>query len=404
MSFAEPPDGYPDFAKIGILRDAARHAEPHTDREMVVASKLMHALSYESDRRRSSATAQSAPGASDLDMGSLFDRVLDAVVVADLTTGRIVLWNPAAEKLFGYAAEEAIGKSIEILMPEAIAPLHRAGLERYRRTGHGLIIDAEGPVEMPARMKGGEEIRVELALSELQNPSGERFSLAVARDAMHRKQLELTNLELAQAHVAHTEAEIALVERDDLLEAVSATLESDPSADELQRLAHVLAEFRRLHRGELRVHTTEADLVDVVHAASDAARRRAAGRRLLVHTPPRATASFDSARFRQVLDQVLDQAILCTGEGAKIEIHVEQLAPPRHVQVTVRAHGNVVRSVAAAELQLCRTLMQQQRGTLVSDVSASGSLEVVMTLRGSPQSVKRRPSRARTAGRTAPIS
>src|SRR5438093_1409559 len=121
--------------------------------------------------------------ATDLDVGVLFDRLLDAVIVARLSTGRIELWNPAAEKLFGFSAQEARGQSIEIIMPAAIADVHRMGYERYLRTGHGLIIDAGAPVEMPARTKAGDEIRIELSLSELQNSSGDRFALAVIRDA-----------------------------------------------------------------------------------------------------------------------------------------------------------------------------------------------------------------------------
>src|SRR6266480_2172038 len=100
----------------------------------------------------------SAAVATDLDVGVLFERLLDAVVIAHLRTGRIVLWNPAAERLFGYTAEEVIGASIEILMPPAIAPVHRAGLERYLRTSHGLIVDAQEPVELPARTRTGAEI------------------------------------------------------------------------------------------------------------------------------------------------------------------------------------------------------------------------------------------------------
>jgi PAS domain-containing protein len=39
----------------------------------------------------------------DLGMGSLFETIRDAVIVADANTGRMVLWNPAAEKIFGYS-------------------------------------------------------------------------------------------------------------------------------------------------------------------------------------------------------------------------------------------------------------------------------------------------------------
>src|SRR5215208_3618113 len=110
--------------------------------------------------------AEPSVDANDLGVGVLFDRVLDAIVIARLPTGRIALWNAAAEKLFGYAADEVIGQSIEILMPEPIAQVHRIGLERYIRTGHGLIVDAGSPVEMPAQTRTGESIRIELALSE----------------------------------------------------------------------------------------------------------------------------------------------------------------------------------------------------------------------------------------------
>src|SRR5438105_2087401 len=75
-------------------------------------------------------------------LGVLFDKGLDAVVVADLASGCIALWNPAAERMFGYSAEEAVGKPIEILMDEGIGSVHRAGLERYRHGGRGLIIDS----------------------------------------------------------------------------------------------------------------------------------------------------------------------------------------------------------------------------------------------------------------------
>ncbi len=68
----------------------------------------------------------------DLGIGRLFERVRDAVIVADAATGTIVLWNPAAETLFGYTAAEVVGRSIELLVPERLRARHREGLARYR--------------------------------------------------------------------------------------------------------------------------------------------------------------------------------------------------------------------------------------------------------------------------------
>lgn len=367
---------------------------------MVVATSVVQVFGRESEVGRQEVTPGVLLGA-DINVGVLFERLLDAVVIAQLSTGRIVMWNTAAQKLFGYTADEVVGKRIEILMPEAIANLHRAGMERYQRTGHGLLIDAETPVDLPARTKRGEEIRVELSLSALQNDAGERFAIAVIRDAMHRKQLELTNLELTQAKVGRAEAETAMAARDELIEAIETTLERNPSPDVLQRMVGALSVVRRLRAGDLKIRPANGDLVDVVHAASDAARHRAGARRLLVHTPPSAPASFDAAAMRQVLDRVLDEAIHRASETARIEISVE-LISTQLVQLSVRSDVSHESQAPGIGLLVSRLLLQQQGGTFTTALSSSGSLEVVMTLPGSPHPLRRRSSRARRpAGRAA---
>ncbi len=87
----------------------------------------------------------------DLGIGVLFWSIRDAAIVGDAASGRVVLWSPSAEALFGYSAEEIVGHPIEALVPDALKGRHRAGLARYAATGHGALIDAGGPVELPAR-------------------------------------------------------------------------------------------------------------------------------------------------------------------------------------------------------------------------------------------------------------
>src|SRR5579859_4295162 len=124
----------------------------------------------------------------DLGIGRLFSEIRDAVVVGDATTGRIELWNPAAERLFGYTAEEAIGQPIEMLMPEAVRERHRAGLAHYRATGHGQLVDGGVPVEVPAARKDGRDITIELTLTPIRGGVDEqRFVLAMIRDVTERR-------------------------------------------------------------------------------------------------------------------------------------------------------------------------------------------------------------------------
>src|SRR5688500_3055485 len=67
---------------------------------------------------------------SDLGFGQLFAVVGDAVIVGEVSSGRVELWNPAAERIFGYPADEAVGMPIEELIPPPLRSAHRAGLSR----------------------------------------------------------------------------------------------------------------------------------------------------------------------------------------------------------------------------------------------------------------------------------
>jgi PAS domain S-box-containing protein len=157
---------------------------------------------------------RSSPGAlspGDLGIGRLFEHVRDAVVVADAASGRIVLWNPAAEQMFGYSAVEAVGLAVEVLVPDHLKPRHRAGMLGYLETGHGTLIDAGQVVEVPARCKSGDMLTVELSLNPIRDmTAGGPFVLAIIRDISERVDL--------QAEAAHRMRELeALYAADEML-------------------------------------------------------------------------------------------------------------------------------------------------------------------------------------------
>ncbi len=130
----------------------------------------------------------------DLGIGKLFERIRDAVIVADAKTQRIVLWNRAAETMFGYSSSEALELRVEALVPEYLKAQHRAGMTRYAQTGHGPYIDSHSLLELPALRKDGEEIHIELSLSPIgpvDDADGDgRFVLAIIRDITDRKRAE----------------------------------------------------------------------------------------------------------------------------------------------------------------------------------------------------------------------
>src|SRR5215217_4846366 len=143
----------------------------------------------------------------DLGFGRLFERIRDAVIVADAITQRIILWNAAAAKMFGYSASEALKLRVEALVPEPLKAAHRAGIARYAETGHGPYIDSEALLDLPAVRKNGQEIYVELSLSPIglvdDTNGGRRFVLAVVRDVTERK--------LAEEALKHNEERFRLL-------------------------------------------------------------------------------------------------------------------------------------------------------------------------------------------------
>jgi PAS domain S-box-containing protein len=129
----------------------------------------------------------------DLGIGRLFGSIRDAVIVADAETGRIVLWNPAAEAIFGYTSGEALELRVEDLGPARLKEQHKAGLSRYRDTGHGPYIDSGTVLDLPAVRQDGQEISVEMTLSPIEiltDTVGGPFALAVVRDVTERRRMQ----------------------------------------------------------------------------------------------------------------------------------------------------------------------------------------------------------------------
>src|SRR5580700_9571316 len=76
---------------------------------------------------------------SEAHLRSILDTVPDAIIVID-EVGVIQSFSAAAQRQFGWTAEEAIGQNVKVLMPEPYRTAHDGYLERYRRTGERRII------------------------------------------------------------------------------------------------------------------------------------------------------------------------------------------------------------------------------------------------------------------------
>jgi len=114
----------------------------------------------------------------------------EAIVVCD-PSGTIVLWNGGAERIFGYAADEALGENLDLIIPEKQRARHWAGYEKTMATGVTKYGDAE-LLKVPATHRDGRRLSIEFSVALLRS-AGENGDegkivgiMAVIRDSTER--------------------------------------------------------------------------------------------------------------------------------------------------------------------------------------------------------------------------
>ena len=117
---------------------------------------------------------------------AIVDTAVDAIIIID-EEGLIVSINPAAERMFGYAAGVIVGENISILMTGPHRAAHDTYISAYRRTGKAKIIGSGREVE--GRRKDGSTFAVDLAIAEWQ-VAGKRYFTGIIRDISERKRQE----------------------------------------------------------------------------------------------------------------------------------------------------------------------------------------------------------------------
>jgi PAS domain S-box-containing protein len=113
----------------------------------------------------------------------ILDTALDCVITMG-ADGRVIEFNPAAERVFGFSRQEAVGKELaELIIPVRMREQHRRGLAHYLKTGEGPVIGRR--IEIAGVRKDDSEILVELAITALKIDSSPIFT-AYLRDITDR--------------------------------------------------------------------------------------------------------------------------------------------------------------------------------------------------------------------------
>jgi PAS domain S-box-containing protein len=275
----------------------------------------------------------------------------DAIVSKDLN-GIIQTWNPAAERMFGYSPEEAIGRSITLIIPEDRLSEETSVLTRIRA---GLSVDH---FETVRQHKDGRLLNISLTVSPIRNATGKVIGASkIARDVTESQRLRRVAEEASRAkdeflailsHELRTPLNTVvgyarMLQRDDMIvtpemrtKAVEALARN---ANALIKLVGDVLDTSRIVTGKLRLDHAAFDLGEVVREALDTQRHAIHAKRLNVvtHIEENVRIVGDSDRLRQVVWNLMSNATKFTPSEGHITVDLRRIGAS--IRLSVRDSG-----------------------------------------------------------------
>jgi len=281
----------------------------------------------------------------------------DAIVGKDLN-GIVFSWNRAAERIFGYTADEMIGRSIRTIIPDDRQSEEDdviAKIQRGERVHH---------FETIRRRKDGTLLPISLTISPIRDPDGVVIGASkIARDVTERKQAEA---ELARLLTVAQEASRL---KDEFLATLSHELRTPLNAilgytrmlrsgliaaekqgralDTIERNAASLTEIiedvldvSRIISGKIRLNVRPVDLQTVIRDSLDAVRPAAEARGIRIEAILDANetpVSGDPERLQQILWNLVSNAVKFTERGGRVQVRLERARS--HLEIIVSDTG-----------------------------------------------------------------
>lgn len=328
---------------------------------------------------------------------SLFQASQDAIVQAD-DDGRIVDVNPATAEMFGYDRDELVGEPLTKLMPERYRDKHRQGLKRYLKTGQARVIGET--VELHGLRKGGTEFPIELTI-DTWTAEDDRYFSGIIRDITGRREVQrrleqsLQTWEEFGYAISHDLQEplrsiighLQLVDQrlEEVDEEIRESIEHAMSgAERLNSLIEGLLDYARVQMRGLEFERVELAAVvgdvrqDLEHLLEEQ------DARVEVEDPLPAVQG-DAAQIRQILQNLVENAVKYSGDGPpRVQIaaqpsggrQVELLVHDEGVGIAPREQEDIFKMSYQAESQasgsgiglaLCRRIVERHGGSIEVD-------------------------------------
>lgn len=344
-------------------------------------------------------------------LSSVLDTAVDGIIVID-EQARILVFNKACERLFGYAAPEVIGQSMNMLLPGEFARAHDGQLADYINTGVKRIIGITR--EAKARHRDGAVFPIEVSVGEAVTPAGRQF-IGILRDLRPRRAMEqrLSQLQSDLVQLARVSAldEMGAAVAHELnqpltalmlyLQAVARVSEKlsggvqpqvsailEKAVHEAERAGNIVQRMRQFveRRDPVR------QLVDIRPLLDDAIELTQIGiwprphihRDYAEELPP---VLVDPVQIQQIVVNLLRNALQAVRDRQEPEVRVAARALPGEVEIAVSDNGSGIptdrlptlfKAFASTKgiglgLAISRTIAQTHGGDLTVDPGGDGS-------------------------------
>jgi len=279
---------------------------------------------------------------------SIVENIVDGLITMD-ENGMVASFNPAAENIFGYQAEDVIGNNIKMLMPDPFHSEHDGYLNNYHQTRNKKIIGIGREVE--GQRKDGSVFPLDLAVGEMLI-EGKKMFTGVVRDITERKQMDKMKNEFISTVSHELRTPLTSIRGSLGLISGGAVGELPEQAREMLKIAgnnterlliliNDILDIQKIESGQMAFSFESLDITSFLEQAI--AENAAYGDQhdvkfVIANALPNARVFADKDRMMQVMANLMSNAAKFSPDGEVVEISVAQ----RHggqIRISVTDHG-----------------------------------------------------------------
>ena len=285
---------------------------------------------------------------SEMRQRSIVENIVDGLITID-EKGIVASFNPAAENIFGYQAEEVIGKNIKMLMPDPFHSEHDGYLNNYHQTRNKKIIGIGREVE--GQRKDGSVFPLDLAVGEMLI-EGKKMFTGVVRDITERKQVDKMKNEFISTVSHELRTPLTSIRGSLGLISGGAVGELPEQAQEMLKIAgnnterlliliNDILDIQKIESGQMAFSFESLDIMSFLEQAI--AENAAYGDQhdvkfVIANVVPNARVFADKDRMMQVMANLMSNAAKFSSDGEIVEISATQCHDGL-LRISVTDHG-----------------------------------------------------------------